>query len=132
MRYSTIILLVSIGAAFAADRDLAGGFVGEWKSVSTEYGGSIQFMLEAQAGGAWKCELTFALNDGEVKTVMREVKLQEGKIELVYDFDVQGTALRSRVRGEWDGMAFRGKYATTLADGSQDVDSGAWSASRKK
>lgn len=132
MQRLMIVGFVLIAAAFAADRDLAGRFGGEWKSASSESGGTIQFALAPQEGAAWKCDLTFSLNDAEVKTSMREVKLQEGKIELVYDFDVQGTTLRSRVKGEWDGAAFRGKYETTVSDGSQQVDSGSWSASRKK
>jgi hypothetical protein len=126
------VLLLLIAAAFAADRDLAGRFAGDWKSASGENGGTIQFALNPQEGAAWKCDLTFSLNDGEVKTLMREVKLQDGKIEVAYDFDVQGTTLRSRLKGEWDGMTFRGKYETTAGDGSQQVDSGSWSASRKK
>lgn len=126
------VVLVLIAAAFAADRDLAGRFAGEWKSSSSENGGTIQFALDPQEGAAWKCDLTFFLNSGEVKTLMREVKLQDGKIELAYDFDVEGTTLRSRVKGEWDGGAFRGKYETTVSDGAQPVDSGSWSASRKK
>ena len=126
------VVLIVIAAASAADRDLAGRFAGEWKSATSENGGTIQFALDPQDGSAWKCDLTFSLSNGEVKTVMREVKLQNGKIELAYDFDVEGTTLRSRVKGEWDGDAFRGKYETTVSDGSQQVDSGAWSASRKK
>jgi len=126
------VVFILIAAAFAADRELAGRFAGEWKSASSENGGTIQFALDPQQGAAWKCDLTFSLNEGEVKTSMREVKLLDGKIELAYDFDAQGTTLRSLVKGEWDGAAFRGKYETTLSDGSQPVDSGSWSASRKK
>ena len=132
MQRLTIVTLALIVAAFAADRDLAGRFAGEWKSASSGNGGTIQLVLEPQAGDEWKCDLTFTLNDSQVKTTMREVKLRDGKIELVYDFDVEGAALRSRVKGEWDGMAFRGKYETTMSDGGQQVDSGDWSASRKK
>lgn len=126
------VLLVLIAAAFAADRDLAGRFAGEWKSASSENGGAFQFALNPQEDATWKCDLTFLLDSGEVKTVMREVKLQDGKLELAYDFDVQGTTVRSRVKGAWDGGAFRGTYETTVSDGSQQVDSGTWSAARKK
>jgi len=131
MRKLSMIVLVLMAAALAADRDLAGRFAGEWTSGSSGNGGPIQFALE-QAGAAWKCDLTFGLDNGEVKTTMREVKLQDAKLELVYDFEVQGAALRSRVKGEWDGMAFRGKYETTSSDGSQQIDSSSWTVSRKK
>jgi len=125
-------VLVLIVAAFAADRDLAGRFAGEWKSASSENGGTIQFVLDQQEGGVWRCALTFTLDGSDVKTVMREVKVQDGKIEVAYDFEVQGTTLRSRLKGEWDGGAFRGKYETTVSDGSQQIDNGSWSASIKK
>jgi hypothetical protein len=124
-------LLVLIVAAFAADRDLAGRFAGEWKSDSSGSGGTIQFVLTPQEGAAWKSDLTFSLNNDEVKTVMREVKLQDGKIELTYDFEAQGATLRSHVKGDWDGKAFHGKYETTVTGSSDPVDNGSWTASRR-
>lgn len=131
MKFATVVLLL-LAAAFAADRDLAGQFSGEWTSAASGGGGAIRFALDPQTGAAWKCDLTFSLNNADVKTVMREVKLEDGKLALTYDFDVEGATLRSRVQGAWDGSSFRGKYDTTVADGSQPVDSGSWSASRKK
>ncbi len=127
-----ITVFALIVAGFAATGDLAGKFSGEWKSGSSENGGAIQFTLSQQEGGTWKCDLTFALDGGDVKTVSREVKLQDGKIEVAYDFEIQGTTLRSRLKGDWDGTAFHGKYETTTSDGAQQVDSGSWSAARKK
>ena len=125
--------LFFLAAGLAADRDLPGKYAGEWKSGGSGNGGAIRFTLESAAGGAWKSELSFALDGGEVKTTMREVKLQDGKIELAYDFDVQGTTLRSRIKGEWNGKEFRGQYQTTVtADASQAVDSGTWNAVREK
>src|SRR5690349_11884527 len=106
MRQLTIwLLLVSAGvvftgaifAAFAADRDLAGRYAGEWKSGASGNGGAIRLTLEA-AGGGWKSEVTFALDGADVKTTMREVKVQDGKIELAYDFEVQGVTARSRIK----------------------------------
>ena len=119
-------------AAFAADRDMGGRYAGEWKSTASGNGGAIRFSLEAAAGGGWKSELSFALAGADVKTSMREVKLQDGKIELVYDFDVQGASLRSRVKGDWNGTAFSGNYVTTLTDGSEGVDGGTWNAAKGK
>ena len=61
---------------------------------------------------------------------MKEVKIADATIELVYDFEIQGVTARSRVKGEWSGTAFKGNYETTLADGSQGLDGGTWNASR--
>src|SRR5690348_15800111 len=108
MRQKTIWLLLAVFAGIAADRDLAGRYAGERKSGVAGNGGAIRFTLDAGTGGAWKADLMFTLDGADVKTTMREVKLQDGKIELAYDFDVQGLTARSRVKGEWNGMAFRG------------------------
>jgi len=74
--------------------------------------------LEAGAGGVWKCDLSFALDGADVKTVMREVKVQGAKVEFTYDFDVQGVTLRSHVVGEWKGTAFSGRYDTLRKAGA--------------
>jgi hypothetical protein len=125
------ICLVILMAILAADPDLAGRYAGEWKSGSSGNGGAIRFTLET-AGDTWKCDLSFGLDGGDVKTVMREVKVQGTKVEFTYDFDVQGLTLRSHVMGEWNGTAFTGRYETTaVADGSP-VDGGTWNASRVK
>ena len=130
MRTVLLGMLFLLVVAFAVDTDLAGGFAGEWKSASSGNGGAIRFTLE-NAGGAWKSTVAFGLDGAEVQCAMRSVKLQDGKVELVYDFEVQGIALRSTVKGDWNGTEFRGGYETTTPDGS-GVDSGSWSAKRKK
>ena len=130
MRRLAVLTVLLIATAFGADRDLAGRFAGQWNSDSSGNGGNIQFALQPAGNGEWKCDLTFSLSDGEVKTSMRETKLLDGKLELVYDFGFEGTSLRSKVKGAWDGMAFHGKYETT--QGSQQIDSGSWNATRKK
>jgi len=132
MRQLTIGLLLAVFAGFAADPDLAGRYAGEWKSGASGNGGAIRLTLESAAGGTWKSEVTFSLDGGDVKTTMREVKVQGAKIELAYDFDVAGLTARSRIKGEWDGKEFRGQYETTTVDGSQKVDAGTWNAARAK
>jgi hypothetical protein len=122
-------LLFLVVGAFAADTDLAGGYVGGWQSGSSGNGGAIRFVLE-RSGGAWKGSVAFTLEGAEVPCTMRTVKLQDGKVELVYDFDLQGFSLRSTVKGEWKDKEFRGSYETTMSDGSV-VDAGTWSAKRK-
>jgi hypothetical protein len=132
MRQLTIWALLAVFAGFAADPVPAGRYTGEWKSGASGNGGEIRFTLEAGTAGVWKSELTFGLQGTDVKTTMREVKVQEGKIELLYDFDVQGVTARSRIKGEWNGTSIKGQYETTLVDGGQAIDSGTWNASRGK
>jgi hypothetical protein len=129
MRTFLFGLVLLLATAFAADRDLAGGYVGEWKSGSSGNGGAIRFALEP-VGDSWKGTVTFALDGTEVPCTMRTVKVKDGKIELIYDFEVQNTSLRSDVTGTWNATEFRGTYETSVVDG-QGVDSGSWSAKRK-
>src|SRR5215475_13326933 len=106
MRRFTILLLIAIFTALGAADDFAGPYAGEWKSKSSGNGGTIHFKLNSAPGGGWTCDLTFGLQDSDVKTTMREVRVQDRKLELAYDFEIQGAALRSRVKGEWNGSAF--------------------------
>jgi len=129
MRTLLLGMVFLLAAAFAADSDLAGAYAGEWNSGSSGNGGAIRFALE-NSGGAWKGTVSFSLDGAEVPCTMRTVKLQDGKVELVYDFALQGISLRSAVKGEWKDKEFRGTYETTTSDGSA-VDSGSWSAKRK-
>jgi hypothetical protein len=132
MRGAFLGICICLLSAMAADVELAGRYSGEWKSSGPGNGGGIRFALAHPAGSPWTCDLTFTLDGADVKTVMREVKVQDAKVEFTYDFDVQGATLRSHVTGEWNGTAFRGSYQTTVSDGSAGVDSGTWSAAKAK
>ncbi len=124
------MLLLVLGG-YCADRDLAGRYTGEWKSDSSGNGGVLHMTLEAAPDGTWKCEAGFTLDGAEIKTTTHEIKLQDSKLDVSYDFEVQGAQLRSRMTGEWDGSAFKGRYETSIIGGDV-VDEGTWSASRAK
>jgi len=131
MRRVLLGVTLLVAAAFAADRDLAGGFAGEWKSGASGNSGAIHFTLENE-GGTWKSTFVFALDGADVPCTMRSVKLQDGKVELVYDAEVQNTVIRNTVKGEWTGAEFRGTYAAATADGNEVVDTGTWTAKRTR
>ena len=129
MRYITI-LFVFLLVASAADLDVTGRYAGEWKSNGSGGNGVFRLSLEPAPDGAWKCEVTFTFAGEDVKTIMREVKVEQSKLDASYDFDLMGNTLTSRITGEWNGKAFDGKYKTT-GDG-EAVDEGVWSAARAK
>ena len=130
MRWLAMPLLLLV-AAYAADRDLAGHFAGDWSSSSSGVGGGFQLSLDPSADGAWKCEVTFALMGEQVKTTMRQVKVEGSKLDVTYDFTFQGAGLRSHITGTWNGKGFDGTYQTTAVEGGAQVDDGKWSAARK-
>jgi hypothetical protein len=116
MRRLTIVLLIAMFTALAAAVDFAGAYAGEWKSNGSGNGGAIHFKLNSSPSGGWTCDLTFGLQGSDVKTTMREVRVQDRKV----------------VKGEWNGSAFAGTFETSLLDGSAAVDSGTWNAARQK
>jgi hypothetical protein len=124
------LCLVLLACAFADDKSIAGRYAGEWKSGSSGNGGGLHFTLEGPE--TWKCELSFALDGGEVKTVMREVKVQDTKVEFTYDFELQGATLRSHLKGDWNGAGFRGTYATTVVADGSSIDGGTWTGVKEK
>src|ERR1035441_2091513 len=131
MRQFTIGMLLLALAGYCADRDLAGRYTGEWKSGSSGGGGAFRMTLDAAPDGTWKCEAGFSLQGAEIKTTMRQVKVQDAKLDVSYDFEVQGANLRTHMTGEWSGGVFQGHYETTVVDGDA-VDAGTWSAGRAK
>jgi hypothetical protein len=122
------VILLSLVALTASTADLSGRYAGEWKSNGAGGGGAFRMNLETQAGGGWKCEFSFVFGGEEIKTTVRECKVDGAALESTYDFELQGNALRSKTRGQWDGKAFSGQYETTLAGGGDAVDDGSWTA----
>ncbi len=87
--------------------------------------------LEPATDGSWKCEASFFLDGAEIKTTTHQIKLQDSKLDVSYDFEIEGAALRSHMTAEWSGGTFSGRYETTLIGGDA-VDAGTWTASRAK
>lgn len=132
-RSRSLILLAGLVLAAASvpavPDSLAGSYRGDYKGNAAS--GTFRLSLETGAGGAWKCAVSFTLNGEDVKTTMRECRVDQSKIEAAYDFDALGLALRSHITGEWKSSGFEGSYRTTTTDGTVEVDQGAWSAARE-
>lgn len=131
MRRFTIWLMLLVLAGYGADRDLAGRYTGEWKSNASGAGGAFRMTLAAAPDGTWKCEASFTLEGADIKTTTHQIKLHDSKLDVSYDFEVQGASLRSHMTGEWNGSVFKGRYETAVI-GGDGVDEGTWSAGRAK
>jgi hypothetical protein len=131
MRRLIVLAVLAALAGVCADRDLAGKYVGEWKSASGAGGEYHMTLAASREDGRWICEAGFMYEGSAVKTQTHEIVLKDSKIDVSYDFELQGAGLRTRMTGEWNGNAFLGKYETSVI-GGDDVDSGTWSAARAK
>lgn len=131
MRRFTIWMLLLVLGGYCAGRDLAGRYTGEWKSDSSGNGGAIRMTLDAAPDGTWKCEVSFSIEGVDIKTTTHQIKLQDSKLDVSYDFEAPGARLRSHMTGEWNGSVFQGRYETSVIDGGA-IDAGTWSASRAK
>jgi len=125
MHRRALLILLPLLCLLAADDSLAGRYTGDWKSTGAGGGGTFRMKLESASDG-WKCEVSFTFGGEEVKSTMRSCKIGQSKLEAVYDFELQGDALQSKITGQWNGKSFDGRYETTA--GSDAVDDGTWTA----
>ncbi len=122
MRKLIGLLLFAVLMLSAAD--VAGRYSGTWSGSAS---GDFRLTL-THAGDDWKAEVTFTMGGEEVKTQMKSVKVDGNKVNLVYQYDLQGTQLQSAIVGELKDKSFQGTYKATTVDGGEDVDEGTWSA----
>jgi hypothetical protein len=120
-----LILFLGSFCIFAAG--LAGTYKGTYSGSSGASGEFVVSLTQAE-NGEWKSEVTFTLGGQDVKTKITSLKVDGSKITIVYEFDLQGTALESTITGELNAGALGGDYHTkVVADGSA-VDEGTWKA----
>ncbi len=107
----------------------AGTYAGTWTGATAE--GAIKITLSQAEKGEWKADVSFTYGDTDIKCKTVSVKVEEGKLELVYGFEIGGLHAESTVTGEIKGSEISGKYHTKGADGS-DVDQGTFKVSMTK
>jgi hypothetical protein len=120
--FATLLL---IAALYASAADLNGTYKGTWSGGQAS--GEIAMTLST-TGGATKADVSFAFGGQDVKCNVTSVKVDGGKIEIVYTFDLGDVKMESTATGELKGKSLEGSYKTkSLADGSA-VDEGTWKA----
>src|SRR5438876_11859537 len=95
---AAILFLAAAAAALFAD-----GVSGTYKgSYSGSAGASGDFVVSFNKAdnGDWKSEVTFTLGGETVRTKITSLQVDGAKVKIVYQFDLQGTALESTVTGE--------------------------------
>ena len=109
----------------AAQGSLAGNYKGTWGNGTDS--GQLRLKL-AQDGGSWTAVCTFTYEDAEIPTKTKSISVNGQKLELVLQWEMQGSAGESHMTGELNGTKLDGIYETKTAT---DSSNGTWSTSRE-
>jgi hypothetical protein len=116
----------------AGGMEIGGRYTGAWSSKASGAGGTLRLNLRNAGGGKWDLEVTFTLNDADVKTTLRSVQVEGTRLEAQYDFEFGGSTLRSTIKGQLTGDRLEGDYKTSAGQDGSQVDEGTWHASSVK
>src|ERR1700676_2464604 len=106
----------------------AGTYLGTWAGGNG--GGDIHMTLGPDGKGGLAAQLVgFTIDGQEVTCKVLSTKITGSKIEIVYEFDLQGNKLQSAIAGAATGKILEGTYKTTAGD--QPVDQGTWKVTAK-
>ena len=119
-----IASLLCTALSLSAEPVTAGTYTGKWDGTSAS--GNIQLIL-ASNDGKWTGSASFGMGGDDVKCIVKSIKVDGSKVQIVYTFDLQGTVLQSAINAEMSGKKLSGKYKTTAEDGST-VDEGTFTA----
>jgi hypothetical protein len=126
-----LIFLLLFSSLALALPSPAGKYSGTWTGATSDGGIKIELMQSAGATD-WDAHVSFTMAGQEVKCKTASVKVDSGKVELVYDFTLGGDVqLRSTATGKISGANLEGDYHTTAPDGTR-VDQGTWKVSLEK
>jgi hypothetical protein len=103
----------------------AGDYAGSWKS-SGESGGQLRLSLKRVAD-QWTGTASFTFEGGEVPAKVSSVTVTDSKVDVVLDWEVQGTFGQSKLTGTLSGSKIDGSY-TSDAGGEQTA--GTWNVVR--
>ncbi len=117
-------VVVAIGVASLPAQDKLGA--GTYKGTYTGGAGNGDFhmTLKADGKGGFTGDVGFTIMGEEVPGKFTLLKVDGAKIEMAYDFDLQGMKLSSAGEGTLKGKTLEGTYKTS-ADGAA-IDQGTW------
>ena len=127
MRYIPCIALAM--TLFAGEKDLAGVYTGKWSGASGA-AGDVRIAL-ALSDGKLAPDVMFTMGSTEVKTKVTHVAVDGMKLEMKYEFDLNGVRLESTIRGTLSGEVLEGRYSTKSVVNGSAADEGEWKATRQ-
>jgi len=109
--------------AAAAKATLAAGtYAGTWRAQD-ESTGSLRLKFSQGADQKWQAEAVFTYEGTEVPTATKTLKLDGGRIEITFSWEVQGVSASSTLKGEIQAGALSGTYESTV---NEAASSGRW------
>jgi hypothetical protein len=120
-----LVLLVLAMTSFAQDKLTPGVYKGTWSGPSG--GGDFIVTVKNDGKGGLTADLSFTVGGEAAVGKVASSKVDGAKVEIVYDFDVQGTKLQTSTQGTLSGKTLSGTYKST-AEG-QTIDEGTWKTS---
>ena len=125
-------ILFAVDAAPAAPKSatapaatsMAGSYVGTWGNGTD--GGQLRIKL-AQDASVWSAEVSFTVGETLVPGKVSSLAVAGNKLEMVVDWQVEGSSGQSRITGELSGEKLDGLYDSKTSDGTSN---GTWSVTR--
>jgi hypothetical protein len=125
-----VVLALVAGLVYAAGYGLKPGrYLGKYEGSSSS--GKVEMTVTGNDEQPRSVDVVFTYNDQRVPTKLREFKAAGAAVEIVYDYDLGGTTLRSAVKGEVKDKKVTGTYVATVANTGDAVDQGTWQAERE-
>ncbi|MBM3866765.1 MAG: hypothetical protein FJ381_12910 [Verrucomicrobia bacterium] len=132
MRHTLLLLSLSLFAPLdaaekpattAAAATLAPGtYVGSWRAQD-ESTGTLRLKFSQGADQKWQAEAMFTFEGAEVPTATKTFKLEGGRVELTFSWEVQGVNASSTLKGEIQAGSLSGTYQSTV---NEAASSGRW------
>jgi hypothetical protein len=113
-------------SAAAVASALAGEFAGEWRAEN-DVNGALKLTFKQGKDAVWTLEASFTFEGANVPTKTKTLRVEGGKIETVFAWEIQGTAASSKLIGELKGDRLEGTYESTTTEGAAK---GKWHVTR--
>jgi hypothetical protein len=113
-----IAAAVILAAALAFAQSIAGSYKGTWAGAAS--GGDFHLTVKSPTDA----QVGFTIEGKEVPCKILSLKIDGASMEMVYEFDLQGTKLQSATKGTLKGKTLEGTYTTSAGD--SPVDTGTW------
>src|SRR5579872_4383991 len=109
------LAVAGLAAALVFAQGLAGSYKGTWAGAAS--GGDFHMTIKS----ATDAQVGFTIEGQEVPCKVISFKSDGSTMEMVYEFDLQGTKLQSATKGTLKGKTLEGTYTTTAGDSPVDT-----------